>query len=151
MNSDNHSYLTINCDTGQHSQFLRCFNSSILPWADEKAKLTNFIEFVILEFVCPGRTHITNCTRIPLGLKNRGQAVSAKFSPFWTCFQLNRKWFKLYLEIHAKLSEHLLLAIVEHTYRGAFFAWRAPILSWPRIMWSQVHVLKFLEPSREMP
>ena len=25
LNSDNHSYLTINCDTGQHSQFLRCF------------------------------------------------------------------------------------------------------------------------------
>ena len=25
MNSDNHSYLAINCDTGQHSQFLRCF------------------------------------------------------------------------------------------------------------------------------
>ena len=28
LNSDNHSYMTINCDTGQHSQFLRCFNSS---------------------------------------------------------------------------------------------------------------------------
>ena len=26
LNSDNHSYLTVNCDTGQHSQFLRCFN-----------------------------------------------------------------------------------------------------------------------------
>ena len=25
LNSDIHSYLTINCDTGQHSQFLRCF------------------------------------------------------------------------------------------------------------------------------
>ena len=36
-------------------------------------------------------------------------------------------------------------------YRGAFFAWRAPILSWPRIMYSQVRMLKFLEPSREMP
>ena len=24
LNSDNRSYLTINCDTGQHSQFLRC-------------------------------------------------------------------------------------------------------------------------------
>ena len=24
LNSDNHSYLTINCDTGQHLQFLRC-------------------------------------------------------------------------------------------------------------------------------
>ena len=35
--------------------------------------------------------------------------------------------------------------------RGAFFAWRAPILSWPRIMCSQVRMLKFLEPSREMP
>ena len=35
--------------------------------------------------------------------------------------------------------------------RGAFFAWRAPILSWPRIMCSQVRMLKFLEPSWEMP
>ena len=35
--------------------------------------------------------------------------------------------------------------------RGAFFAWRAPILSWPRIMCSQVRVLNFLEPSRKMP
>ena len=25
LNSDNHSYLTINCDTGQHLQFLRCY------------------------------------------------------------------------------------------------------------------------------
>ena len=25
LNSVNHSHLTINCDTGQHSQFLRCF------------------------------------------------------------------------------------------------------------------------------
>ena len=25
LNSVNHPYLTINCDTGQHSQFLRCF------------------------------------------------------------------------------------------------------------------------------
>ena len=35
--------------------------------------------------------------------------------------------------------------------RGAFFAWRAPILSEPRIMCSQVRMLTFLEPSREMP
>ena len=35
--------------------------------------------------------------------------------------------------------------------RGAFFLWRALILSWPRIMCSQVRMLKFLEPSREMP
>ena len=34
---------------------------------------------------------------------------------------------------------------------GAFFVWRAPILSWPRMMCSQVRKLKFLEPSREMP
>ena len=27
LTSVNHSYLTINCDTGQHSQFLRCLFS----------------------------------------------------------------------------------------------------------------------------
>ena len=37
LNSDNHSYLTINCDTGQHSQFLRCFipcpwNTNLTPF-----------------------------------------------------------------------------------------------------------------------
>ena len=30
LNSVNHFYLTINCDTGQHSQFLRCFKDFIL-------------------------------------------------------------------------------------------------------------------------
>ena len=35
--------------------------------------------------------------------------------------------------------------------QGCIFAWSAPILSWPRIMCSQVRMLKFLEPSREMP
>ena len=29
LNSVNHSYLTINCDTGQHSQFLRCLKLDI--------------------------------------------------------------------------------------------------------------------------
>ena len=38
-----------------------------------------------------------------------------------------------------------------HHARGAFFAWHAPILSWPRIMCSQVRMLKFLEPPWEMP
>ena len=38
-----------------------------------------------------------------------------------------------------------------HCYhRGTFFVWRAPIVRWPRIMCSQVRMLKFLEPSREM-
>ena len=47
-----------------------------------------------------------------------------------------------------------LMAPWQHAYgihRGAFFVWRAPIVSWPRIMCSQVRVLRFLEPSREMP
>ena len=35
--------------------------------------------------------------------------------------------------------------------RGTFFAWRTPFLSWPRIMCSQMRMLKFLEPSQEMP
>ena len=48
---------------------------------------------------------------------------------------------------------HILptMRISQSTSRGAFFAWRAPLLSWPRIMCSQVRMLKFLEPSREMP
>ena len=40
---------------------------------------------------------------------------------------------------------------IEAKDRGAFFAWRAPILSWPRIVCSQVRMLIFLEPPREMP
>ena len=34
--------------------------------------------------------------------------------------------------------------------QGCIFVWCAPIVSWPRIMCSQVRMLKFLEPSREM-
>ena len=45
----------------------------------------------------------------------------------------------------------MILIIMNSASRGAFFAWRAPILSWPRIMCSQVRMLKFLEPSREIP
>ena len=30
-------------------------------------------------------------------------------------------------------------------FRGAFFVWRAPILSWPKIMRSQERMLKFLD------
>ena len=36
-------------------------------------------------------------------------------------------------------------AVYNCTIRGAFFVWRAPIVSWPRIMCSQVHMLKILE------
>ena len=32
LNSDNHFYLTINCGTGQHSQFLRRFNEQVFFW-----------------------------------------------------------------------------------------------------------------------
>ena len=32
LNSDKHCYLTINCDTGQHLQFLRCFTEISLVW-----------------------------------------------------------------------------------------------------------------------
>ena len=42
------------------------FNSNILPWDEKKAKLKEFIELALLEFGCPGMTHITNFTRIPL-------------------------------------------------------------------------------------
>ena len=37
LNSDNHSYLTINCDTGQHSQFLRCFLKFSTIWSFHKS------------------------------------------------------------------------------------------------------------------
>ena len=32
--NDNLCYLTINCDTGQHSQFLRCFSYELLHWRE---------------------------------------------------------------------------------------------------------------------
>ena len=54
-------------------------------------------------------------------------------------------------QISDATSSVLLLLFTCIVYRAAFFAWRAPILSWPRIMCSQVRMLEFLEPSREMP
>ena len=52
-----------------------------------------------------------------------------------------------------QVDGHLVLVTGSnlHKSRGAFFAWRAPILSWLRIMCSQVRMLNFLERSREMP
>ena len=41
LNSDTHSYLTINCDTGQHSQFLRCL--FLYPMFDFMGSLKKFI------------------------------------------------------------------------------------------------------------
>ena len=60
--------------------------------------------------------------------------------------------FAVQCTVHARevMLEHGCLYIFAKG-RGAFFVWRAPILSWPRIMCSQVRMLKFLEPSREMP
>ena len=46
LNSDNYSYLTINCDTGQHSQSLRCFFSTRQWWSTmlrRRQKATMFI------------------------------------------------------------------------------------------------------------
>ena len=50
-----------------------------------------------------------------------------------------------------KTNNNISHMIYSWLCRGAFFAWRAPILSLPRIMCSQVLMLKFLELSREMP
>jgi len=41
LNSVNHSYLTINCDTGQHSQFLRCLWKQ-RPNPESKPSLVHF-------------------------------------------------------------------------------------------------------------
>jgi len=40
----------------------------VLPCDKKTAKVTNFIELAILEFGCPGMTHFTNFTRMPLML-----------------------------------------------------------------------------------
>ena len=49
-----------------------------------------------------------------------------------------------------KLGQKLTAKPTWHIIRGAFFVWCAPIMSWPRIMCSQVRMLKFLKPPREM-
>ena len=41
---DNLCYLTINCDTGQHSQFLRCFLHGHCSWL-------NFLHTIYIKFV----------------------------------------------------------------------------------------------------
>ena len=55
-------------------------------------------------------------------------------------------WFTI---LHLVCSTTILQLLL--LYRGEFFVWRAPNGSWPRIMCSQVGMLKFLEPWREMP
>ena len=48
LNSVNHSYLTINCDTGQHSQFLRCFESY-----DQQLSDLVYASSMLCEFIYP--------------------------------------------------------------------------------------------------
>ena len=43
LNSVNHSYLTINCDTGQHSQFLRCLYYLTLPHLSFTVREVDFL------------------------------------------------------------------------------------------------------------
>ena len=62
----------------------------------------------------------------------------------WLLFSLH-SWTLSLVDLECRLWDSTISA------RGAFFAWRAPIVSWPRIMCSQAPMLKFLEPSREVP
>ena len=45
-NLDNLCYLTINCDTGQHSQFLRCFNTLSQVWKEIFGEIGNWLPFL---------------------------------------------------------------------------------------------------------
>ena len=66
-------------------------------------------------------------------------------------YPITQVYISYYTDVHILLQKCTIhLHILLHS-RGAFFAWRAPILSWLKIMCSQLHMLKLLEPSREMP
>ena len=82
-----------------------------------------------------------------------------KLFDVWFCIcSWSINWYHTICEHLGKKGLELLIFywsyyydLFEEWYRGAFFAWCAPILSSLRIMCSQVRMLKFLEPSREMP
>ena len=77
--------------------------------------------------------------------------------PSWTCSSSSQTWSPQWTLSSSSYTWTSAPSwpsfpwVLSFKSRGAFFAWRAPILSWPRIMCSQVRMLKFLEPSREMP
>ena len=114
------------------------------------------------------------CSLLPF-LKKRNQNTPSSKLLEATVFMFSDTWHFMFLwhwTVHllcslTKVLMHRLVicswssyipAVLVESYkvfhslcRGAFFVWRALILSWPRIMCSQVRMLKFLEPSREMP
>ena len=55
------------------------------------------------------------------------------------------------IKVQKQKKKDLCEIILCVSIRGAFFVWRAPIMSWPRIMCSQVGMLKVLQPSQEIP
>ena len=88
-------------------------------------------------------------SRINLSL---GTASLSRSVPRSACLLLLLLEMNVVTKIFLWLTAYSTAYTVNHwNDRAAFFAWRAPILSWPRIMCSQVRMLKFLEPSREMP
>ena len=77
--------------------------------------------------------------RLEASLQNNTTLIDA-------CAHKTRFWDKnLQLTITFLWRESIVTFVLSPD-RGAFFVWRPPILSQPRIMCSQVHMLKFLEP-----
>ena len=92
---------------------------------------------------------LSKCGNFVLNLLK--SCLKGKEGTFWFIKKENlkypscKKWEQRFCS--NSLCLYYLLCKYISGVRGAFFAWCAPIVSWPRIMCSQVRMLKFLEPS----
>ena len=127
--------------------FILCTNWTIIV----KIGICAPIEQTVRSFWMCAPNHLTVCKVCFCA------PIEQRVCRFWLCAPNHLTVGRVCLEQKpAPTSSHpssgaLLVNGLSPGTRGAFFACRAHILSWPRNMCSQVRMLKFLEPSREMP
>ena len=90
---DNTCYLAINCDTGQHSEFLRCFYWC-LPFNTPKIK---FVQLCVWNMTWQ---YISSPRPVKPGLKNRETTQGTSWIMFWPTSQLRKMTLLLWPTIN---------------------------------------------------
>ena len=120
----------------------------LIAWVASMLKLLEFLwcEYLFVIFVIMGVDCCKSCWGFPKEMSSlqRRQWWYQNDNHTMTMKITLRQW-QWYVNHTMTMKEKMIART-----RGAFFAWRAHILSWPRIMCSQVRMLKFLESSWEM-
>ena len=97
---------------------------------------------------CPWDTPLQRWrqTKIPFPSKNSSESSRMYvFCSFCTKYGIHALFHQNFNYKQGQLKM-LISSYCMSSPRGTFFVWRAPIVSWARIMCSQVHMLNFVEP-----